>query len=246
MIEFLLVLLTAGRSPRNLLLQGQFVQGDHVHRVLDGIFSHHFVNGNRPGLPNPMAPILGLLVVVRVEIDIVDDDRVGGRQINTQPASSSRKHKEENLVVGVERVDHGLPLRHGRLPVQPEIPIAFNSEVVLQNVHHLGELAKEQHTVAFTPQPRQTRVQLKEFARVEQHLVGKGAVRNARVDAAQLVDLVVGHLHQVQSYGLLSILFVSFVLEQFFGHRLDFVVRVVPSQQGWVVRSPANNNQNYF
>ena len=39
---------------------------------------------DRPGLPDPVDPVLGLLVVVGVEVEIVEDDRVGRRQVDAQ------------------------------------------------------------------------------------------------------------------------------------------------------------------
>ena len=56
-----------------------------------------------------MAPVLCLLVVVGVEVDVVEDDGVGGRQVDAQPARLRRQDEEENTVVRVELVYQVLP-----------------------------------------------------------------------------------------------------------------------------------------
>ena len=52
-----------------------------------------------------MTPVLGLLVVVRVEVDVVDDDDVGGRQVDAEAAGSRRQQEDEDLLVPVELVN---------------------------------------------------------------------------------------------------------------------------------------------
>jgi len=42
-------------------------------------------------LAHAVAAILGLLVVVRVEVDVVQDDGIGRRQVNTQAARFGRQ-----------------------------------------------------------------------------------------------------------------------------------------------------------
>ena len=51
-----------------------------------------------------MAAVFRLLVVVGVEVDVVEDDGVGRRQVDAQPARLGRQDEEENTVVGVETV----------------------------------------------------------------------------------------------------------------------------------------------
>ena len=61
-----------------------------------------------------MAPVLGLLVVVGVEVDVVEDDGVGGRQVDAQPARLGRQDEQENTGVCVELVYQVLPANYRR------------------------------------------------------------------------------------------------------------------------------------
>ena len=56
-----------------------------------------------------MAPVLCLLVVVGVEVDVVEDDGVGRRQVDAQPARLRRQNEQENTAVRVELVYQVLP-----------------------------------------------------------------------------------------------------------------------------------------
>ena len=58
-----------------------------------------------------MAPVLGLLVVVGIEVDVVEDNHVGRRQVDAQPARLGRKQEDEEAVVLVEAVDQVLSAR---------------------------------------------------------------------------------------------------------------------------------------
>ena len=56
-----------------------------------------------------MAAVLGLLVVVRVEVEVVENDGVGGRQVDAEAAGFGRQDEDEDAVVVVELVDQNLP-----------------------------------------------------------------------------------------------------------------------------------------
>ena len=61
-----------------------------------------------PRLTDPVASILGLLVIVRVEVEVVENDRVGGREVDSEAAGFGGQDEDEVLVVVVKGVDQGL------------------------------------------------------------------------------------------------------------------------------------------
>ena len=56
-----------------------------------------------------MAAVFGLLVVVRVEVEVVENDGVGGRQVDAETAGFGRQDEDKDAVVVVELVDQNLP-----------------------------------------------------------------------------------------------------------------------------------------
>ncbi len=61
-----------------------------------------------PGLADSMAPVLGLLIIVGIEIEVVEDDGVGSSEVNSQAASFGREDKHEIVIVIVVGVDECL------------------------------------------------------------------------------------------------------------------------------------------
>jgi hypothetical protein len=55
-----------------------------------------------------VTPVLSLFVVVRVEVEVVEDDGVGRRQVDAQTSRLGRQNEYENALVGVKLVDHNL------------------------------------------------------------------------------------------------------------------------------------------
>lgn len=87
-----------------------------------------------------MAPVLCLLVVVRIEVEVVEDHGVGRRQVDAQAPRPCGQDEDEYLRVIIELVNEILPLLDGGLTVQAEIPVSPDLEKLLHNVHHHGEL----------------------------------------------------------------------------------------------------------
>ena len=72
-----------------------------------------------------MAPVLGLLVVVRVKVEVVEDDGVGRGQVDAEPARPGGQDEDEDLGVFVEVVDQELSLLNRCLAVQSQVPDIF-------------------------------------------------------------------------------------------------------------------------
>lgn len=56
-----------------------------------------------------MAPVLGLLVIVGVKVDVVQDDHIGSGKVNSQTTGSSGQQEQEYAGVTVISVNHDLP-----------------------------------------------------------------------------------------------------------------------------------------
>lgn len=63
-------------------------------------------------LPDAVRAVLGLRVAVRVPVRVVDDDRVGAREVDAQAARARGKEESEDGGVLVELLDALLPLVH--------------------------------------------------------------------------------------------------------------------------------------
>ena len=68
-----------------------------------------------------MAPVLGLLVVVGVEVHVVEDDGVGGGQVDAQAARAGAQDEHEDGGVVVVLVDQLLPANNKKTLVDTEI-----------------------------------------------------------------------------------------------------------------------------
>ena len=80
-----------------------------MYSLLNSDFAINYQTCCLPGLSDPVAPVLGLLVVVGVEVDVVKDDGVGGGEVDAQPARLRRQDEQENTAVRVELVYQVLP-----------------------------------------------------------------------------------------------------------------------------------------
>ena len=106
-----------------------------------------------------MAPVLRLLVVVRVEVQVVEDHRVGRRQVDAQAPRPGRQNEDEDFRVLVELVYQILAVLHRGLAVQAEVPMTPDLEILLHDVHHHGELREDEDPVSVTLHHRQHVVQ---------------------------------------------------------------------------------------
>lgn len=58
-----------------------------------------------PGLSHPVAASLRLFVIVRVAVDIVNDDHIGWSQVNAQSSGSGGQQEHKYILVCVELVN---------------------------------------------------------------------------------------------------------------------------------------------
>ena len=74
-----------------------------------------------------MTPVLRLLVVVRIEVEVVEDHGVGGSQVDAEAACSGGQYEDKNVLLLVELINKELPLLDWRLPIKTEVPGSVRS-----------------------------------------------------------------------------------------------------------------------
>lgn len=94
-----------------------------------------------------MTPVLCLLVIVRIKVQIVKDDSVGGSQVYAKTTGSGGQDEDEDVGILVEVVYQILSLLDRSLAVQTEISVTSDLEILLHDVHHHGELGEYQDSV---------------------------------------------------------------------------------------------------
>ena len=91
-----------------------FTQGRKKGCSIDELWTKCSSGFCLPGLANPVTPVFGLLVVVGVEVEVVEDDGVGGSEVDAQAAGLGRQDENEDVGVFVELVDQRLTLLNRR------------------------------------------------------------------------------------------------------------------------------------
>lgn len=57
-----------------------------------------------------MTAVLSLLIIVRVEVNVMEDDRVSSSEINSQAPGSCRQQEHENVIIICKLVNQLLPV----------------------------------------------------------------------------------------------------------------------------------------
>jgi hypothetical protein len=186
-------------------------------------------------LPNPVTPVLGLLVVVGVEVEVMEDDCVGGCQVDAKSSGLGGEDEDEDAVVGVVLVNQNLTFLYWGGPVQSEVLVTPDPQVLLHDVQHHGELSEDQNPVVFLLHSGQQVIQDGKLAAVTDLVVAQTVVLDARIGETRLVDVEVGHDGQVLLYELYGSVPVRVVLFEESGQSFDLpVVKVSPDEEGVV------------
>jgi hypothetical protein len=56
-----------------------------------------------------VTPVLGLFVVVRIEVEVMQDDSVRSSKVDPQASRLGRQNEDKNTAIVVELVDQTLP-----------------------------------------------------------------------------------------------------------------------------------------
>lgn len=73
------------------------------------------------GLSDSMTPILSLRVHGRIPVGVVENDRIGAREIHADTTRPRTQNHTEDALVGVESFHDRLPLLDGRRAVQTKV-----------------------------------------------------------------------------------------------------------------------------
>jgi hypothetical protein len=68
-----------------------------------------------------VTPVLGLLVVVGVEVEVMEDDSVGGSQVDAKSSGLGGEDEDEDAVVRVVLVNQNLTFLYWGGPVQSKV-----------------------------------------------------------------------------------------------------------------------------
>mmetsp|Transcript_34656 Transcript_34656/g.115829 ORF Transcript_34656/g.115829 Transcript_34656/m.115829 type:complete len:237 (+) Transcript_34656:433-1143(+) len=163
-----------------------------LHRALN----HKPVHDHLASLADPVRAIHRLQVHLRVPVAVEQDHRVGGGEVDPEPARARREEENERVRVGAaEAVDGGLAKVAADRPVEPLVRVAPLEQVVREDVEHAHHLRKDEHAVPLAPQLGQKLVEEHALARGGEELVDRrcaAAVRGGRLPLrrAQLVRRV--------------------------------------------------------
>lgn len=86
---------------QNVSSQLHFLLRNVEDLLVDRVLRNELVHGDFALLPNPVAAILCLTVHRRIEVAVVDDDRVGADQIQSQSSDRVVSIKTLRLIVCV-------------------------------------------------------------------------------------------------------------------------------------------------
>ena len=91
--------------------------------LLDRVPAHEPVYVHRPCLPDPVAPILGLVVHRWVPIAIIENHSISPRQVDAHASAPCGENEGEDLVIRVETLRVRLPLLRLGASVQPKVRV---------------------------------------------------------------------------------------------------------------------------
>jgi hypothetical protein len=134
-------------GPDDFVGQRLFDLLSFKNSFLNRTLGHKFVNRNGLGLPNAVGTVLSLVVVGRIPIVIVEDDRVGPSEVQPRATRLRADQKAMDSRVPIELVDKPLPALLGSVSVKANVADLPLLEEDLNDVQHLSALRKQQRPV---------------------------------------------------------------------------------------------------
>ena len=131
----------------DLIGQGLFQLLPLEDLLFDGPLGDQPIHGHRLRLADAVGPVLGLAVVGRIPVVVVEDHGIGPREVQARASGFRADEEALDRRIAVELPDQIGPKRWRSIAVQTdetELPLP---EEVLDDVEHLRALAEEQRPV---------------------------------------------------------------------------------------------------
>lgn len=94
-----------------------------------------------------MASIFGLAIIVRIKVNVVNDDDIGARQVDAKAAGARREQEGADGRRAIELVDDGEAFLDRRLAVDSAALDTGNPKGALDDIEHHCELGKDKDAV---------------------------------------------------------------------------------------------------
>lgn len=126
------------------IIQHPFLVGLAQDIGFDGVLGHEAVDVDVSRLPDAVATVLTLLVHRGIPVQVVEDDGVRTRKIDTETTRSTRQDEGQNARIAIESLGQHLPLLDLRSPIKTQVTVSVDVEELFQDVEHFGHLGEDQ------------------------------------------------------------------------------------------------------
>ena len=113
--------------------------------LLDRVDGDESVDVNSLRLPDPMRPILSLLIHRWVPIRVVKYHAVCPCQVDANTTAARRGNEAEDLRIQIEPVDHFLAGLDSHGAIQADVGVPVQVQESFQDVQHTGHLREYKH-----------------------------------------------------------------------------------------------------
>lgn len=154
------------------LVQVHFERGFLKNSFFDRSVSNESENDHFLFLTDSVCSVLGLKIHLWVPIRVKDDDSISSLQVKTQTTGSGTQ--EENIVFGVWFIEkcHSVSSVIGLgATIKPQMFDSLVVEINLHDIHQMGHLSEDQHSVVESLEFRQEPVKDLKFSRTSENPV---------------------------------------------------------------------------
>ena len=142
------------------------LQGALADTLFDCAACDEAVHCDLAGLPETMGAVHGLRVDGGVPITVVEDDCVGGGEVDTETTGASREEEDEDLWGRLEVGDGVATVFELGRSIETAVLVVAVCEVLLHQVDHTGHLEVQKDTVSAFLELAEEPVELRQLSRV--------------------------------------------------------------------------------